>query len=115
MTACLLISNRRMAIWGLTASSATRRGLPFRSDRPGVHSRWPRRISGAARDEVDLHLFARLRNAARPHGDAVDVDLRAQAAVGQAIAHVLAALQVEVGRALVLGAITVDDEPGGRI
>src|SRR5262249_23622645 len=63
----------------------------------------------------DLHLFTRRRNAARTYDDAVGVNLSAEAAVGQAIAHVLGALQVEVGRALFLATVTVDHELGARI
>src|SRR5262249_5526422 len=103
-----------MAIIGLTTSFTARRGLPFPGDRTGVHRGWSRRISGSARNEEDPHLgFG--RNATRSHGDAVDVNLSAEAAVGQTISHVLGALQIEVGRFLVLGAITVNHEPGGRI
>src|SRR5262249_60293610 len=80
-----------------------------------LHSRWSRRIRRSARDKEDPHVAAIGRNAARSDGDAVYVDLSAEAAVGQTISHGLGALQVEVGRALVLGAITVNHEPGGRI
>src|SRR5262245_7107298 len=115
ITACLLTFNRRIAIFGLTTSSAARRGLPFRSDRTGVNRGRPRRISGAARDKENPHLGAIGRNATRSHGDAVGVNLSAEAAVGEAVTHVLGALQIEVGRALVIGAIAVDDESGSRI
>src|SRR5262249_35289298 len=55
------------------------------------------------------------RNAAGTHGNAVDVDLDVEATVGQSVAEVLGALHVQVGRPLVIGAITVDHEPGGRV
>src|SRR5262249_61594281 len=48
-------------------------------------------------------------------GNAVDVDLDVEATVGQSVAEVLGALHVQVGRPLVIGAITVDHEPGGRV
>src|SRR5215813_9112671 len=102
-------------IFNLTASSRLRGGLLLRRDRPGVHCGWPRRVSGPARDEEYLHLTAVYRNAAGTHGDAVDVDLDVEAAVGQTVAEVLGALHVQVGRPLVIGAITVDHEPGGRV
>src|SRR5262245_1785072 len=107
--------NRQTAIFSLTAASGSRRGFSFRGDRPGVHCGWPWRISGSARDEENLHLTAVDRNAAGADGDAVDVDLDVEAAVGQTVARVLGALHVEAGRALAIGAITVDDEPGGRV
>src|SRR5262245_54024561 len=102
-----------MAIFGLAASTA--RALLFRTNRSGVYRGRPRRFSGSARDEPDLHLFTRRRNAARTYDDAVGVNLCAEAAVSQAIAQVLGALQVEVGRTLFLAAVTVDHELGARI
>src|SRR5262252_356189 len=110
-------------IYSLTAPSRLRGrlllrlrgGLLLRRDRPGVYRRRPRRVSGPARDEEYLHLIAVYRNAARTHGDAVDVDLDVEAAVGQTVAEVLGALHVQAGRPLAIGAITVDHEPGGRV
>src|SRR5262245_37233310 len=102
-------------IFSLTASSRLRGGLLLRCDRPGVHRGWPRRVSGPARDEEYLHLTAVCRNAAGTHGDAVDVDLDVEAAVGQTVANVLGALDVQVGRPLIIGAIAIDHEPGGRV
>src|SRR5215510_93339 len=102
-------------ISSLTPSSGLRGGLLLRGDRPGVHRGRPRRVSGPARDEEDLHLTAVYRYAAGAHGDAVDVDLDVEAAVRQAVARVLGALHVQAGRPLHIGAITVDHEPGGRV
>src|SRR5262245_56918711 len=102
-------------ISSLTASSGLRGGLLLRGDRPGVHRGRPRRVSGPARDEEDLHLTAVYRYAAGAHGDAVDVDLDVEAAVRQAVARVLGALHVQTGRPLHIGAITVDHEPCGRV
>src|SRR5262245_56403815 len=102
-------------IFSLTASSRLRGGLLLRGDRPGVHRGRPRWVSGPARDEEYLRLTSVYRNAAGTHGDAVDVDLDVEAAVSKTVADVLGALQVQVGRPLVIGAITVDNEPGGRV